>query len=512
MRAEPRPFVSGPVLGRGRVVGPRHAMDSVFRIVGATLLFALASSGTFAADSRLSDAVKSGNATTVRTLIAQHVDVNAAAVDGTTLLHDAVAADAPAIVDLLLKAGAQVNVANRYGVRPLTLACENGNAAVIERLLQAGADPNTTQSKGETALMTAARAGTVAGVTALLARGADVNAHESWRGQTALMWAAAEGHAKVVQLLLERGAQISARSTTGFTALLFAAREGRIETVRVLLDQGAPLDEALRLPPSRQNTSDEKTVPESGFNAFMLASANAHYRLASMLLDRGADPNQSPKGWTALHQLSWVRKAGIAGSNNPAPEGSGSMTSLEFARALVKKGADVNARVTKKPPVGVSGLNMIGGTPFLLAARTADVEYMKLLVELGADPLATNADHTTPLMVAAGIGTYAPGEDPGTEPEVLEATKLALALGGDINAVDDLGQTAMHGAASKHAPSVVRFLAQSGARIEIWNQPDKEGFTPLKIAQGILRGMNIVRSAATADALRDVMLAANTQP
>jgi ankyrin repeat protein len=465
-----------------------------------------------AADTRLVDAVKARNESTVRSLVAERVDVNAAAVDGTTPLHYAVADDATAVVDMLIAAGAQVNAANRYGVRPLTLACENGNGAIIERLLKAGADPNTAQSKGETALMTAARAGTVDGVNALLARGAAVNTHEGWRGQTALMWAAAEGHARVVSLLLDHGAEISARSTTGFTALLFAAREGRIEVVRTLLDRGAPLDEALRLPPSRQNTTDEKIVPDAGSTAFMLASGNAHYQLAAMLLDRGADANQSPKGWTALHQLTWVRKAGIAGSNNPAPEGSGTMTSLEFARALVRHGADVNARVLKKPPVGVSGLNMIGGTPFLLAARTADVELMKLLVELGADPKATNADRTTPLMVAAGIGTYAPGEDPGTEPEVLEATKLALQLGNDINAVDDLGQTAMHGAASKHAPSVVRFLAQSGAKIDIWNQPDKEGFTPLKIAQGILRGMNIVRSAPTEAAIREVMLAAHVQP
>lgn len=183
------------------------------------------------------------------------------------------------------------------------------------------------------------------------------------------------------------------------------------------------------------------------------------------------------------------------------------MTSLEFVRALVAKGADLNARVTRRPPVGVTGLNMIGGTPFLLAARTADAPYMRLLAELGADVKLSNADESTPLMVAAGLGTAAPGEDPGTEPEVLEAVKVALELGNDINARDIRGNTAMHGAATKHVPSVVRFLAKAGARMEIWNQGNADGRTPLSITQGVVSGMNIVRSPVTESAVREVMAA-----
>jgi hypothetical protein len=107
--------------------------------------------------------------------------------------------------------------------------------------------------------------------------------------------------------------------------------------------------------------------------------------------------------------------------------------------------------------------------------------------------------------VAAGIGTAAPGEDPGTEPEVLEAVRVALELGADINGVDKNGDTAMHGAASKHVPSVVEFLARSGARVEVWNQKNKEGFTPLRIAEGVHRGMNILSSPVTAAAIRKVL-------
>jgi len=463
-----------------------------------------------AADSALTDAVRRGDRAQVRTLLASASrtagtnPATAAEPDGTTPLHWAARGDDVEIADLLLRAGADANASNRYGVPPLHLACLNGNAAMIDRLTRAGADSNASVN-GETMLMTAARSGRVDAVTLLLDRGADVNARESWRGQTALMWAAAEGHAAVVRVLTARGADVHARTKVGFTPFLFAVRQGKIDAAVALLGAGANLNDALRGETGGTTAGAGPARPSEGVNAFLLAAGNAHYELAALLLDRGADPNAAPRGWTALHQLTWVRKAGIAGSNDPAPEGSGSMTSLEFARKLVAHGAEVNAKVSQRPPAGVTRLNMIGGTPFLLAARTADAEYMRLLVELGADPLMSNADGTTPLMVAAGVGTAAPGEDPGTESEVLEAVQLALKLGGDLNAVDENGETVMHGAASKHVPSVVRFLADAGARIDVWNRPNKEGFTPLRITEGIHRSMSIISSPATAAVIREIM-------
>jgi ankyrin repeat protein len=434
----------------------------------------------------------------------QRVEPRAADPDGTTALHRAVHRDDVKEVSVLLRGGANAKAANRYGITPLWLACVNGNVAIIESLLKAGADPNTTTPEGETVLMAAARTGRVDAVRALLVRGASVNAKESWRGQTALMWAAVEGHPHVIRVLIESGADLHARSSGGFTALLFAARDGQLAAVQTLLDAGASLADSL--PARRRANSDPPgEAPPGGLDALLLAAGSAHYELAAFLLNRGADPNAAPQGWTALHQVSWVRKAGIAGSNNPAPEGSGNLSSLDFVRTLVSKGADVNARVSRRPPAGITSLNFIGGTPFLLAARTADFELMRLLAELGADPLLTNEDKTSPLMVAAGVGTNSPGEDPGTEPEVLEAVKVALALGNDINAVDSNGETAMHGAAYKHVPSVAQFLFEKGARVEVWNQPNKRGYTPLRISEGIQRGMNVVSHPPTAAALRTIL-------
>jgi len=468
----------------------------------------LVSVGISSAQGRLIDAVRANDAGAVRTLLDARADANSVQPDGTTALHWAVERDAIEIVQLLIRAGANVKATNRYGATPLWLASLNGNAATIGVLLEAGADPSAASDEGETALMVAARTGKIDAVNLLLARGADPNVKEQWRGQTALMWAAAEGYAPVIETLVARGADVSARSNGGFTAILFAAREGRIAAVDALIKAGADMSDSLPIR-KRAPQNAPPPPPDPGPNAFLLAAANAHYELAAWLLDRGADPNAAPQGFTALHQVSWVRKAGIAGSNNPAPQGSGTMDSLAFVRKLVAKGATLDTRVTKKPNMGVTTLNSIGATPFLLAARTADAPLMKLLAELGANPLLTNDDGSTPLMVAAGLGTNSPGEDPGTEPEVLDAVKVALDLGNDLNVVDKNGETAMHGAAYKHVPTVVHYLADKGARADVWNRPNGKGWTPLTIAEGVQRGMNIVSSPVTATAIRQVLAASS---
>jgi ankyrin repeat protein len=460
-------------------------------------------------EAALADAAEKMDRAAVRTLLAGHADVNLPQVDGMTALHWATYQDDLETAELLVRAGANVKASSRYGVTPLSLACTNGNRALVEMLLEAGADPNTTLPGGETALMTAARVGTLASVKALLSHGANVNGKDDRRGQTALMWAAAEGHADVVEELIKAGADFRTRLTSGFTPLLFAVREGRLDVVRVLLKAGADVNETVPVEGGRRRGYGGR-VPPAGASPLLVAVMNAHFELAAHLLDAGADPNADLPGYTVLHAITAVRKPGV-GDNDPAPEGSGTMSSIELVKKLAARGAKLNARMTKRANLSNTRLNEVGATPFMLAALTADAELMKTLAELGADPLLPNADNSTPLMAAAGLATRSPGEDAGTESEVLEAVQVALDLGADINAVDNNGETAMHAAAYKNLPKVVKFLASKGARIETWNRPDKFGWTPLAIAVGYRFG-NFKPSPDTEAAVREVMIAAGVTP
>jgi ankyrin repeat protein len=471
--------------------------------VGATVvvLGLCRPAGAEPADALL-DAVKRADNTAVRTLLTQRIDVNQPGLDGTTALHWAVHRDSLDLVDLLIRAGAQVNAANRYGVAPLSLACENGNAVIAERLLEAGADANAVAG-GDAALLTAARTGNVAVVKALLAHGASVNATESWRGQSALMWAAIENNAAAATALVEAGADLTQRSKGGFTALLFAIRSGRIAAVRALLDAGANVNE---------------TMPD-GTSGLVLAIINAHYELAAVLVDRGADANADGQGWTPLIQVAWSRRPN-GGLANPSAVPTGTLDSAKLVERLLAHGADPNGRLKKDRNLGLddrNNLNRVGATPFLLAAKSGDVELMRILVAHGADPRLPTIDHSTPLMAAAGVGVWNVGESAGTNEEALEAVKLALALGGDVNAANDFGYTALHGATHRGANAIVQLLADNGARIDAPLTKDgpmrggslawKAGWTPLTIAQGVFYAGTFKRQLETAQLLRELMTA-----
>jgi len=474
-------------------------------------MFAVAGTAHAADKAPLADAAEHRNSGLVRELLAKGADVNAAQADGMTALHWAVNNDDAEMAGQLVRSRANVNATNRYGVPPLSTACTNGNAALVRLLLDAGANANASLPGGETVLMTAARVGSLEAVKALLARGANPNAQER-RDQTALMWAAAEGHATVVRALIEAGSTINATLPSGFTPLFFAVREGHIDVVRVLLEAGVNVNETLQPKADRPASplgTNYKPI-RKGTSPLMLAVENGHFDLAMALVEAGADPNDQRSGFTPLHAISWVRKPDASDVGDPAPIGSGSLTSLQFVHALVARGANVNARLGKgvpRPPASATLLGTEGATPFLMAADRADVPLMRELLKAGADPFLPNADKSTPLMAAAGFGTSDPLEEAGTEDEALEATKMLLDLGADINAVDNKGDTAMHGAAYGNFPAIVQLLADRGADVDIWKQPDKEGRTPLFIAEGYKAGRP-QPSRPTIDALERLMAAA----
>ncbi|HLI86284.1 MAG TPA: ankyrin repeat domain-containing protein [Bryobacteraceae bacterium] len=436
----------------------------------------------------------------------------AADVDGTTPLIAAAHQDDLAQVKRLLAGGADAKAANRYGVTALWEAANLGNGEMIEALLRAGADPQATVGQGETPLMTAARTGTLAGVKALLAAGADVNAKESYRGETALMWAVAENHADVAKLLIAAGADVNARSTFydfkfrkvasggtqavyyrgGLTPLLFAARQGAIESAEALLEAGADVN----LP-----------EPEYQFTPLLLAIYNDHYDFASMLVEHGAKLDG------ALYLAVEMRNLDYFG-NRPRKPVTDKLDELGFIKFLLEHGAEPDAPLrTKLPGRMAQGAISVpaGATPFYRAARSADLESMRLLLAHGADPNRPSEDHTTPLMAAAaGQGARFAGGQERPEPEFVEAIRLCVEKGADINAANDRGDTPMHAAAQRGADRIVEFLAEHGAKLDVKN---KSGRTPLDLALGIGGVANTGGSAhpTTAALIRKLIAQAGAQ-
>jgi ankyrin repeat protein len=455
----------------------------------------------------LAGAMEQRDTARVRRLLETGADVNAAQVDGTTALHWAAYHDDAETAALLVRAGANVNAVNRYGVPPLTQTCRNGNAAIVKLLLEAGADANPTLKGGESALMLAARSGGVEAVKALLAHGAKLESRERL-GQTALMWAAAEGHTAVVRALIDAGADVKAALDSGFQAFHFAVRGGHLDTVRAFLAAGVDVNAMMQRPAGtgRRRGRGPATSP------LMLAVQNGHYELAIALVDAGADPNDVRTGFTPLHTIAMVRRPDSSDTSEPAaPDGAGSLSSADFVREIVKRGAKVDFRLPEgspKQPGTWSSIGAEGATPFLFAADRGDLALMRLLLKLGADPLLPNFDGTTPLMAAAGVGTNEPQEEAGDESEAVDAVKLLLELGADVNTVDKNGDTAMHGAAYNISPLVVKLLAERGADPQIWKNPNKAGGTPLFIAEGYTSRLPRP-DAATIEAITKLMVAAN---
>jgi ankyrin repeat protein len=418
----------------------------------------------------LIDAVKAGNRTAVTELLKERGRVNIAEPDGTTALHWAVRGNDVGVAQQLLRAGADAKAANRYGVQPLMLAAVNGSAELIDLLLEAGADANASlPNGGETVLMTAARTGQPGAVKVLLAHGAQVNAHESEYGETALIWAAEEDRAEAVALLVGAGADINGRSAPtrfsrerlgqsvlpkgAWTPLMYAARQGSLAAARTLAEKGAALD---------------LTAPD-GATALVLAIINTHYDLAAMLLEKGADPNVADvTGMAALYAAVDMNTVPWA-HGRAAPKFRDRLDGLGMIRMLLDYSADVDAKLKAPKPQrqhtsGDPNLGA-GATPLMRATKAGDLPVMRLLLEYGADPAVKMKDGTNLLMIAAGMGWrggFDTFRDPGTETSAIEAIKLCLELGFDINGVNDKKQTPLHGAIGR-GPHVVEFLVKSGA-------------------------------------------------
>lgn len=469
-------------------------------------LLVVASTSSFASNVALIDAARQQDREAIQQLLTEGADPNVSQPDGATALHWAVHRADSVSVAALLDAGADVNATNRMGASPLFIAARNGDAALIAQLLEADANPNLELHMGETALMSAARAGATDAIRLLVAAGADANVTEKSRQQTALMWAAAQGHSAAVNELIQAAADLEARSEVrpmlmfvdadnggafdqgvmenlgGYSALLFAARNGNVEIAQLLLRAGADVD----------------GVAGNGVSPLVLAAHSGQSDLALFLLEQGADPNAIGAGYNALH-------AAILRGDQ------------QLVDALLQHGADPDVRVEKATPVQrasedwVLRTKHVGATPYWLAAYFREAGIMGSLAEWGADPLITNQEQYERLRDRASrlnppapeerkiVGGFAstlqavilgdsdrdrfyttPNPDPvGEERLALAAVIAAAEQGVNLDHTDYTGSTALHYAAARNLPTVVRELAERGADV---NAVNGNGQTPLDLA------------------------------
>lgn len=461
--------------------------------LAVALVAAFIAHGVAWADESLVEAARSGHGDVVQALLAQHVDVNAPASDGTTALHWAVHRNDAELVDRLLKAGANVNATNQFGSTPMAEAAITGNAAVIDRLLKAGADPESPNADGQTALMVLARTSNVAAATLLLRKKANVNAVEKWHQQTALMWAAAQSQPAMVKLLIKHGADVNARSLVnewqrqvtaepraqarpagGLTPLLYAARQGCLGCVKALVEAGADVNLA----------DPERVTP------LIVAVTNFHFDVSAYLLEKGANPNKWD-WWGRTPLYCAVDLNTVPHGGRPDRISLDETTSLKMIELLLEAGANPNAQLKLFPPYralgpdrGADQMLTIGATPLLRAAKAGDVPAIKLLLAHGANPNLANITGITPVMAAAGLGSNEIDTRGRfkTEAEAVESLNLLVQAGGEVNARETRrGQTALHGAALWGWNDVVKALVAHKADV---NAKDEKGMTPFDSAMG----------------------------
>lgn len=448
----------------------------------------------------LLQAVKSSDRDTALNLLNAGTNANIAEANGTTALHWAVQQDDFELTTQLLRADANANAKNRYAISAIYLAAQNGSVDMLELLLNAGANPNEVFNEGETVLMTAARTGDYDTVQLLLESGAKVEARENWHGQTALMWAVAQNHPQLIELFIEHGADINTLSNleqweTQVTAeprakwlppgamspLLFAAREGCNDCIQILLDAGADID----------------LVTPKGISSLLIAIINGHYDIAWTLIENDANVNLvDDTGQAALYAA--VHFNTMPESNRPSPRViDNEHSSFDLIANLLKHGAEVNAQLSALIPFrlkldrGTDSMLLAGTTPFLRAAKGADVATMELLLEYGADANLNTTQNNSPLMTAANLGTRE-SDTTGrykSQAQIIQAIQICLDQGLDINTANATGRTAIFGAAMFGLDEVVQFLFDNGGKLDI---ADKNDQLPLDAAMGNAGGFGFV--------------------
>lgn len=495
------------------------------------------------AQNSLPSLVAAGQTAEAMAMIEAGADVNAEQSDGTTALLYAIYYGYKDLVMALLEAGADATHENQYGAGTMSEAAMLGDVDILRALLVNDANADWANPEGETALMIAARSGNIPAAELLIQYGADLNAKENWGGQSPLMWAAAQEQPEMMRFLIAHGAEINEQGMArlwerrilseprpkdmnkgGFYPLHYAARQGCVECIQVLVEAGADLD----------------VVDPDRVSPLNLALINKHFDAAAALIEAGADVNSWDLfGRSPLYNAIDMNTLPV-GSRRDIPS-EDALTGYDVAAMLLEHGANPNMQLKLRPPYrhaiydrGMDNPLSYGATPLIRAARAADVESVRLLLEHGALVDLPNGKGHTPLLIVSGID-WSSNPTRGhykTEEDSIETLRLLLAAGADINAtsgdptirpsaeeyelsVSDIvdpervlfrpeeaqgnftrgtglhpaerngvevdGQTALHAAAKMGWNQIVQFLIDNGIQQQM---VDETGNTPIDLAMG----------------------------
>lgn len=490
--------------------------SSSMRLV-AILLLGLCAQSTFA---DLLSAARTNDKAEALAAVAAKEDVRLSSSDGTTALHWAVYNNNPVLARALIKAGADVNARNHYGSSPMSEAGVLGSAELLKLLLDAGADVESPTLEGQTALMSVVRTPNVDAAGLLIKRGANVNAFETWRGQTALMFASAQSQHAMVELLLKNGAEPNTVSTLeewerqvtaeprpqgrpfgALTALLLAAREGCVECARSLVAHGAAINQ----------------VDPNGITPLLMATLNARWDVAAYLIAAGADVNRWDT-WGRAPLYSTVDYNTVPRGGRPDRPSQDATTPVQVAAMLLAKGANPNMQLKVFPPYrslgndrGGDSMLSTGTTPLIRAAKAADVAMTELLLKNGALVNLKNWAGYTPIMAVAGLGTNNVDIRGRFRDEKngIAVAQLLVAAGADINAKEDQGRSAIHGAVQQNWGEFIRYVAGAGADL---NMEDRQGNTALDMAMGKAASGRFASTVEPNEKLAGVLLELGAKP
>jgi len=372
-------------------------------------------------------------------------------------------------------------------------AVMRGDSVAVRRLLTQKADVSAPQADGATALHWAVYQGDFATVDLLLNNGASVKVANSF-GATPLSLAAENGDPAIVKRLLDAGADANERMGNSDTALMMASRTGNVATMQLLLDRGA-------------DVNAKETV--RGTTALMWAVAQRHPAAVQLLVDRGADVSASSNPAWQERPVSYAkasdprpsRKRGLFGNQigprNMRGTDGGGLTPLVFAartndlesvRILLAAGADVN-QVTN-----------YGWSPLLVATQNRYLQLASFLLDHGANPNLANKGAWSPLYIAVDNRNIEGGDYPvrKADMDTLEFIEKLVDKGANVNWrvkdstwfrtvftsqwVHEEGATAFWRASQSSDLAVMKLLLEHGADP---NMATTINVTPLQVAAGV---------------------------